>query len=140
MQGMDARVVWWSTFVMLNVGILAFAAKNRGDRREISFLLLSLLLSIAKFFQYTHPEWGKVLLDADGPLSRFIGLAGFTLFLSAFMLVSLGWWWPDLTQRAGALIILIYLGVLLLDLFLMLGVHWRASDAPPPPVARGVLR
>ena len=70
------RTFWWATFTAITATVLAIALRNSTQSSSVwaaRWLALSLILCIAKFFQWTHydvryPPFGCVLYLLDLPI------------------------------------------------------------------------
>ena len=89
----ERRVIWWATFTAVTATVLALALRNPNQQANVwavRFLAASLILSIAKFFHWTHDDlkypvigWVIQVLNRTilGPLIAALAMVGFALGL-----------------------------------------------------------
>ena len=89
----ERRVIWWATFTAVTATILALALRNPNQQAKVwavRLLAASLILSIAKFFHWTHDDlkypvigWVIQVLNRTmlGPLIATLAMVGFALGL-----------------------------------------------------------
>lgn len=96
----DPRIVWWATFVALTAAILALVATksplpNSLAATTAGFLLLSLLGSLVKFFQYTHQDYHNLAKWAwlfSKPLQTPLGVLSVAAFGGGILFMMIAWW------------------------------------------------
>ena len=94
---MDPKITWWNAFVTLNSSILIFTMTFREKMRDSpcllragwSFFGVSLLLSLLKFFEWTH--WPVVGWGGD-IFEKIIGAGAIATFLVGFLLLIIAVW------------------------------------------------